>query len=285
MPEHNIQLWPGYMTSIRQHEHNLLLNVEIGYKFLRLDTVYDLFAQAQGDKNRMVGAACGQIIITDYNNTTYRVDRVDFDLNPRSTFRKGDQDISYMDYYKTRYGITIRDPKQPLLVSKAKAKQVRGGSPEEFFLVPELCRLTGLTDQMRDNKYLMRDLAKYTRVDPAGRQERLRNFSARMKASPESQNSLKEFGLELGPQLVAVRGRVLKPEEILFSNNKAVKTTSERADWTGPTQTARLYSARDPLKHWFVLTPSRILKETEAFVDLLRKVSKGLGIDFGPPQM
>lgn len=283
VPAHKIQLWPGYITSIRQHEQNILLNVEIGYKFLRMETVYDLFLEANGDKNRMIGAACGQIILTTYNNMTYRVDRVDFDLNPCSTFRAGDKDISYMDYYRQRYNITIKDDRQPLLVSKAKAKQVRGGSPEEFFLVPELCRVTGLTDQMRDNKFLMRDLAQFTRVDPKGRQQRLMDFSNRMRTSAESQSSFREFGLSLGTQLVPVKGRLLPPETVLFHNNKEYR--ADRADWTSAAQSARLFSARDPLKHWFVLTPSRIVPETEAFVGLLRQVSKGLGIELHPPTM
>jgi hypothetical protein len=45
----------------------------------------------------------GCIVLTDYNNATYRVDDIDFSVNPRSTFeirKKGSvTKISYVDYY------------------------------------------------------------------------------------------------------------------------------------------------------------------------------------------
>jgi hypothetical protein len=42
---HNLELWPGYVTSIRHHENELLLCVELTHKVMRLDTVYDLFQE------------------------------------------------------------------------------------------------------------------------------------------------------------------------------------------------------------------------------------------------
>ena len=37
--QHKLELWPGYVTSIRQHEQKMLLCCEIGNKILRTDTV------------------------------------------------------------------------------------------------------------------------------------------------------------------------------------------------------------------------------------------------------
>lgn len=50
-----------------------------------------------------------------------------------------------------RYNIQIRDPEQPLIVSKAKLRDIRGGQDDHILLVPELCRATGITDDMRNN--------------------------------------------------------------------------------------------------------------------------------------
>ena len=38
---HKLEVWPGYVTSIRQHEEKVLLCCEIGSKVLRTDTVLD----------------------------------------------------------------------------------------------------------------------------------------------------------------------------------------------------------------------------------------------------
>lgn len=38
-----MELWPGYETSIGQYERDILLNAEIKFKVLRMDTAYELF--------------------------------------------------------------------------------------------------------------------------------------------------------------------------------------------------------------------------------------------------
>ena len=40
-----LELWPGYITSIRQHEHELLLCTEITHKVMRQETVLDLLKE------------------------------------------------------------------------------------------------------------------------------------------------------------------------------------------------------------------------------------------------
>jgi hypothetical protein len=43
-------------------------------------------------------------------------------------------------------------------------------------LVPELCYLTGLTDNMRNDFHVMKDIAMYTRITPNQRQAALKKF-------------------------------------------------------------------------------------------------------------
>ena len=38
---HKLEVWPGYVTSIRQHEEQILLCCEVSCKVLRTDTVYE----------------------------------------------------------------------------------------------------------------------------------------------------------------------------------------------------------------------------------------------------
>ena len=40
-----------------------------------------------------------------------------------------------------------------------------------IYLIPELCTLTGLTDQMKADFKVMKDVAQFTRVTPTQRQE------------------------------------------------------------------------------------------------------------------
>ena len=64
--------------------------------------------------------------------------------------------MSYTEYYRSRYGLTIRDAAQPLLLSLPKAADIRRGMTHPMLLVPELCYLTGLSDDQRANFKLMK---------------------------------------------------------------------------------------------------------------------------------
>ena len=52
-------------------------------------------------------------------------------MKPSDTFEgRGGKRISYADYYKNRYNLTIRDLGQPMIISKPKlADQRRGFTP------------------------------------------------------------------------------------------------------------------------------------------------------------
>lgn len=155
IPDFKLQLWPGYTTSIRQHEDDLLMCGEITHKVMRMETVYDIILSCSANnreyKDSFAKAVVGTTVLTDYNNKTYRIDDVDWSTTVNATFETKAGPVSFVDYYKSKYNIEIRDRKQPLLVSKARARDVRGGMSETIQLVPELCRITGLTDDMRAN--------------------------------------------------------------------------------------------------------------------------------------
>lgn len=102
---HRLQLWPGYLTSIRQHETHIMMCAEITHKVMRLDTMLDLLVQVRDQAGRnfqeeFKNRALGLVVLTDYNNRTYRIDDVNFKLTPRNTFpKKNGTEITYMAYY------------------------------------------------------------------------------------------------------------------------------------------------------------------------------------------
>ena len=72
-----------------------------------------------------------------------------------------------------------------MLVSKPKKNHSHNGDDNLIYLVPELCHMTGITDSMRTNYPLMRDLIKCTRLDPSQRVERLQKFNRLLKTDSE----------------------------------------------------------------------------------------------------
>ena len=69
---HKLEVWPGYVTTIRQHESKILLCCEIGNKVLRTDTVLeqieDIFKRSGNNtavfRSSVEKALLGCIVIT-----------------------------------------------------------------------------------------------------------------------------------------------------------------------------------------------------------------------------
>lgn len=119
-----------------------------------------------------------------------------------------------------KYNITIRDVHQPMLMSRAKDKDVRAGQTNLMALVPELCRITGLTDEMRSNFQLMRAMAQHTQIVPDMRIKKLMAFNRRLQTTPESIDVIREWQMELDTKLVEFKARELPSEIIYFGNDK-----------------------------------------------------------------
>ncbi|XP_064105944.1 piwi-like protein Siwi [Macrobrachium nipponense] len=99
--KYEIVIWPGFSSSIRQHEQSLLLNVDVTHKFLRSETAYKYFQKAQGNIKEVAGKyLLGNVVMTKYNERTYRIDDISWDTTPRSKFQYKGGEISYMEYYE-----------------------------------------------------------------------------------------------------------------------------------------------------------------------------------------
>lgn len=112
------------------------------------------------------------------------------------------------------YQIAVRDLQQPMLVSRPKKKDQREGAPELLYLLPELCIMTGITDEMRNNFSTMRSLATVTKLDPNRRAAKIAEFRNLIQRNEKAQARLKGWGVEFARDLVGLTGRSLPPETI-----------------------------------------------------------------------
>lgn len=122
---------------------------------MRTETLYDiLMSCVQNERmnyqNAFKSAVLGMTVLTAYNNMTYYIDDVDFNASPRDTFSTRYGDVTFMDYYRDKYQLTIRNATQPLLAARFNERVRKTGQFENVFLVPELCRATGLGNMRSD---------------------------------------------------------------------------------------------------------------------------------------
>lgn len=103
----------------------------------------------------MVDYISGQTVVTQYNQRTYKVLDLRFDLNPQSSFvTSGEKRVRYSEYYETRWKIKLQNFEQPLL-------ECANG----VFLVPELCLAIGMTERLAEQKQIFREVALAKNAD------------------------------------------------------------------------------------------------------------------------
>uniref|UniRef100_A0A4X1SML5 Piwi like RNA-mediated silencing 3 n=2 Tax=Sus scrofa TaxID=9823 RepID=A0A4X1SML5_PIG len=255
--QHRLEIWCGYVTSVLPYETGLTLCADVIHKVLRMETAYDLIsrihekAEGKDVKEKIFKKLVGSSVLTKYNNKTYRVDDIAWKMSPRSKFIKSDgSEISFVDYYRERYGTVVTTFNQPLLITKGKwKKSLQDTLHQPIMLVPELCHLTGLTDDMRKDYGMMRDLSNHMRMNPKERQYKLLQLIDDLRRNKTVQKELQDWNLELKTKFLALSGRTLREVRIhqgrrMFDNHNA--------DWSKITRDVPLLRAIS-LDHWLII--------------------------------
>uniref|UniRef100_A0A8C6DG33 Piwi like RNA-mediated silencing 3 n=1 Tax=Moschus moschiferus TaxID=68415 RepID=A0A8C6DG33_MOSMO len=282
--EHRLEIWPGYVTSILPCEIGLTLCADVSHKLLRMETAYDLIShtreEARGEdaKEKILRKLVGSSVLTKYNNRTYRVDDIIWEMSPSSTFTKSDgSEISFVDYYKERYGTVVTTLNQPLLITKGKWKKSRQDTTHQpIMLVPELCHLTGLTDDMRKDYRMMRDLCTHTRMDPERRQRKLLTFVDALRKNNTVQKELRDWNLELEAGFLSFSGRTLQDVRI-HQGRRMVRFDNHKADWSKNTREVPLLRAVS-LDHWLIVYTKGNYGTALTLQQNLQKVTPKMGV-------
>ena len=121
--------------------------------------------------------------------------------------KKAGERVSLVKYYADKYKKSIRDLRQPLIISVPKLSEQRqtGQNTGPLYLVPELCYMTGLSEEQRANFKLMADLGKITRQGPEERSKTLKKFSNRLNSNANIREELEGWNLAFSKELVEVR--------------------------------------------------------------------------------
>ena len=110
-----------------------MLCCELSNKILRTDTVLDQIQEiikrgsnTSNFRSLVEKALLGAIIITRYNNKTYRIDEIAWDKSPMEEFEtKEGGKMTLQKYYGQKYNKAINDPKQPLIISLPKVSKLK----------------------------------------------------------------------------------------------------------------------------------------------------------------
>ncbi|XP_072341649.1 piwi-like protein 2 [Scyliorhinus torazame] len=288
LPQYRLQIWPGYSASIRRTDGGLMLLVDVSHKVIRNDSVIDIMQAIYQRSSENFQDDCtkqlvGSIIMTKYNNRTYRIDDIDWDRAPTSCFQMADgRDITFSDYYSKTYGITIQDLNQPLLVYRQKQKYGPRGQPinSEILLVPELSFMTGIPNQMKKDFRAMRDLSVQVNLSPEQHHKALRKLLNKLKKNTIVQEELAHWGLIIDDDIYKTEGRILPPEKI----NVRCKSFPSGIDvnWSREVVREKVISAA-PLHCWALFYTKQSATQAKDLVSFMSKVAEPIGMTFQQP--
>ncbi|XP_075404837.1 piwi-like protein 4 [Tenrec ecaudatus] len=288
IPQHKLSLWPGLAISVSHFESRLLFSADVRYKVLRNETVLEFMTSlhhstgAAAFPQACEKALLGLVVLTRYNNKTYRIDDIDWSVKPTHTFQKRDgSEITYVDYYQQQYDIALSDLNQPVLVSLLKSTRNHNTEARMVHLIPELCFLTGLTRQAVSDFQLMKAVSEVTRLSPLSRQQRLARLADDIQRNRDARFELETWGLRFGHQM-SLTGRVAPSEKVLLQDQ--VCQPGSAADWSKDIRTCKVLSAPS-LTQWLLIYSGREETINESFLSCLRRAGSSMGFNVNQPKI
>lgn len=281
----------GFKTSANVHEKGtMLMNLESVHKIMQQRNVLQVMSEFRGNPNVreiLKSQLTGKLVITNYNKVVYKIEDVDFRLSPQSTFYddRKEKDVSYLEYYQTRYDVRIKDVKQPLLLVIPNNNRKKGDEEQlekSIYLVPELCNIAGLTDQQRNDSRLKVDLIRSSQISPADRVAHLNTFLKQLHQDRDIAIRLSKWGYTYEKEPVKIEARILRTEQIgVGAGASGPATNWPKVDNMGSFETQimkeRLAGAPTPFKMAVVISRPDAGSEVE-IVDKLREGFKKIGL-------
>ncbi|XP_049686573.1 piwi-like protein 2 isoform X2 [Accipiter gentilis] len=289
LQHYRLQIWPGYCVSIRKKDGGLFLLIDAIHKVIRSDSVLNvmhaIYKQSVSSfQDECTKQLVGNVVITRYNNRTYRIDDIDWNKTPRDSFTLASgEEITFVDYYSKAYGITISELDQPLLIHRPKEKRTpeRKHLLDVILLVPELTFMTGVPEIRKDSR-MVKDVMREMLQSPSQHYTRLTNLLRRIKDSPEASQELMRWGLTLDPDIHRTQGRVLPAERINMRHSSFIPT--EDLSWNREVTREASISAI-AMNYWLLVYPKRLQDLAKNLVATMESVCGPIGMRVSRPAL
>ncbi|KAM9252529.1 piwi-like protein 2 [Cariama cristata] len=289
LQHYRLQIWPGYSVSIRKKNGGLFLLVDAIHKVIRSDSVLNFMHTIYKQNINSFQDECtkqlvGNVVITRYNNRTYRIDDIDWNKTPRDSFTlASSEEITFVDYYSKTYGITIRELDQPLLVHRPREKQTPEGKRrlDMVLLVPELTFMTGIPEMKKDSR-MVKDVMREMLQSPREHYARLTSLLRRIRDSPEASRELMCWGLSLDPDIHRTQGRVLPMERINLRHSSFIPT--DDLSWNKEVVREASISAI-AMNYWLLVYPKRLQDVAKDLVTTMESICGPIGMRVSRPAL
>ena len=114
--------------------------------------------------------------------------------------------------------------------------------------------MIGLTDQLKNDFRVMKEIGEHTRLKPNVRQASIDKFIAQFKENESAVKIWASWGLKLAEKNLSMTGRVLPPVTLFFGRNR--QETVTKGDW-GRAATSGHVLATAKITRWALIYPEK----------------------------
>ena len=210
-------LWPGYYTSVDISKIGLQITIDTCFKLLRSDTVLDYmdditFKNGSRGRRLITEELVGKIVMARYGrNITYKIEDILFHESHMSTFSDSTEGkpITYMEYYSKRYQQRIEREGQPLILARKNYKS------DTVRLIPELCKMTGLNEQLLTDRRVRESFSTHTKLNPDKKRKLIQSLADKL-----SKTQFDEWNVDIDKVPISVSGYKLPSPNILLNQTR-----------------------------------------------------------------
>ena len=280
----SITFYPGFVTSFMETDKGNYLNVTLKNKIIQNETVLDYIKQY-----RNLGNAETQKTIREelkprsfkviYAKRNYKIGDIIFDRNPRTqTFNHNGETVTLVKYYEEVHKLKVKDENQPLILVQGKDAQ---GNPHNNYYIPEFCRLSGLEDDATKDGFFMKELARYTKLEPFERVKATNEFIKLLedpeKANEESLSSKEKmelYGIKVSPLNELFDAYYMNETQLVGGNNRIIHANNK---------TFPILVKKDMI-NWLCFYEKSNYNDAGDLYNNLDKASKAFGLKISEPE-
>jgi len=282
----SFSFYPGFKTSFVETDSGNYLNIILKNKIIQNETIYDYLNQYKYKDNKDIQRIIkedlkGRSFKVCYAKRNYKIDDILFDKTPKNTtYNYEGRTINLIELYRISHGLKIKDENQSLILVRRTDSQ---GEPINLYFAPEFCFLSGLGDDATNDRYFMKELSKYTKLEPTNRVNKTNEFlyllsdRERDPRYPDRLSSKEKcdlYGIEVEPVSCLFDAYYMKEVKLCSGNNKSIRSN----EITFPVL------EKKEMTNWIFFYEQNNFNDAENLYNNLNKASKAFGLKIIEPK-
>ena len=282
----SISFYPGFATSFVETDSGNYLNVALKNKIIPNETIHDYLNQYKYNNNKEIQNEIKRDLKSrsfkvSYAKRNYKIDDIIFDKSPKNTtINYEGKTINLINFYSIAHNLIIKDPNQPLILVRRADSQ---GEPISLHFVPEFCSLSGIEDDVTKDGYLMKELSKYTKIEPKDRVNKTNeflNFISDKERDSKNPNRLSSnekcdlYGIEVMPINHLFNAYYMEETKLLSGNKQNIH----------PTDKIFPVLKKKDMTNWIFFYEKNNYNDAESLYINLNKASKAFGLKIAEPK-